>query len=394
MFNRLHLVESMAKRGEVMKKTKKSVIANLLKASMAISLVASLVACSEDSPTNSGENAIPGNSGGVTSLTDARDGKTYKAVTIGPVVWMAENLNYVTESSRCYDDNLDLCEQYGRLYILTSMTGGMIGEDFLSICPEGWRLPRLEESKSLVTYGASALLASGTNSTGFSALLSGYMAPSEFDGSDKFDGMGSVAYIMADERNPEYFIEITEAGAASTVYKSRPSFFHFAIRCVKQIPVIEPGSVISGVLNDPRDGKNYKTVKIGSLNWMAENLNYHDQSLLGKSYCYDNNPDYCEAYGRLYLSDALEGLCPDGWHIPKDIEWFYLNEFVGDNKDVLRADGSNDYGFSVQLAGFMPERDSFRSVNFGAAFWSAEGGIFSVAGGEGVVGLSVRCVQN
>ena len=388
-----------------MKKTKKSVIANLLKASMAISLVASLVACSEVSPTNSGENAIPGNSGGVTSLTDARDGKTYKAVTIGPVVWMAENLNYVTESSRCYDDNLDLCEQYGRLYILSPWTA-LKSDDKFSICPEGWRLPRREESESLVTYGASALLASGTNSTGFSALLSGYMTTSEFDGSDKFDGMGSVAYIMADESSYDHFIVITEAGVTSTGSDPVYSSYHIAIRCVKQIPVIEPGSVISGVLNDPRDGKNYKTVKIGSLTWMAENLNYHDQSLLGKSYCYDNNPDYCEAYGRLYLSDALEGLCPDGWHIPKDIEWFYLNEFVGDNKDVLRADGSNDYGFSVQLAGFMPERDSFRSVNSGAAFWSAEGGYISVAGGipyEGVaggildkrvVGLSVRCVQN
>ena len=139
------------------------------------------------------------------SMTDERDGKVYRTVTIGDQVWMAENLNYAdsvkTPSLKrrnwCYNNVAANCDVTGRLYTwaaaMDSVKTGCGYENCSptlpaqGVCPPNWHLPTYAEWNVLFTAvggqsTAGKVLKSqsgwysngnGTDAFGFSALPAG-----------------------------------------------------------------------------------------------------------------------------------------------------------------------------------------------------------------------------
>jgi len=123
---------------------------------------------------------------------DERDGKRYVYVIIGEQTWMAENLNYNVEGSRCYDDSDFNCETYGRLYdwptaMNNTASSAANPSEVQGVCPADWHLPSDDEWTTLTNYVGNnagrklkatsgwtgSIDGNGTDNYGFSALPGG-----------------------------------------------------------------------------------------------------------------------------------------------------------------------------------------------------------------------------
>ena len=295
------------------------------------------------------------------TLTDERDGKTYKTVVIGKQTWMAENLNYESRYSYCYEDKAENCAKYGRLYMWDAA---------MEACPSGWGLPSLEEFQALVAavggypVAGKALKSTegwkdggnGTDDYGFSALPAGYMQEDSTS-----HNVGEYAQFWSTSGTTwVYQLEAAFDNDSSflfSVYRG----FALSVRCLKgagsanevkatpcktdSTDTCEYGSV-----KDDRDGQTYKTVKIANQWWMAQNLNLETEN----SYCADDST--CAKNGRFYTwaaamdsvgkwsgggkgcglnktcmpSYPVRGVCPSGWHLPSKDELVILRTVVGE----------------------------------------------------------------
>jgi uncharacterized protein (TIGR02145 family) len=151
--------------------------------------------------------------------------------------------------------------------------------------------------------------------------------------------------------------------------------------------------------------QNFKTVKLGSQVWMAENLNVISPG----SWIYNENADLGRSYGRLYTWDAAKNACPSGWHMPTEQEWQKMIEYVGGEGQAgkqLKPNGN--YGFNALLGGFS-DIGSYRLMGYYGAYWTASdfdkehGWYFFITSKDNFItktyfrktyGFSVRCVKN
>ena len=183
-----------------------------------------------------------------------------------------------------------------------------------------------------------------------------------------------------------------------------------------------------GELLDERDNRVYRTLKLGSQVWMAQNLNYATDS----SYCLNNDSLNCDVYGRLYpwhvaVGKTLEecpqdssacdlsadyidnknhvrGICPAGYHMPTDSDYveleryfaekysaevdgnliyvakYLLSPYKWDNMEErglrkAKRDFTNESGFTVLPSGGAVRDDTgswiFSVQSWGARYWTS-----------------------
>jgi uncharacterized protein (TIGR02145 family) len=128
-----------------------------------------------------------------------------------------------------------------------------------------------------------------------------------------------------------------------------------------------------GKFKDPRDDKSYPWIRIGNQIWMTRNL---DRDTAG-GHCYENRPERCDTYGRLYDWNTAQRICPQDWHLPSRAEWDTLIQRAGGItkaaatlKDWRSWDGTDDLGFRMLPAGEY-RSGTFSSIEGATRFWSS-----------------------
>ncbi|MCX6834968.1 MAG: thrombospondin type 3 repeat-containing protein, partial [candidate division Zixibacteria bacterium] len=366
------------------------------------------------------------------TVTDI-DGNVYQTVTIGTQVWMAENLKVthyrngdaipiVTDGATwiglatgayCnYGNDMNNVATYGRLYNWHAVV------DSRNIAPPGWHVASDAEWKQLEMYlgmsqtgadqtgwrgtdeggklketGTTHWLSpntGATNESGFSGLPGGY----RYLGGQYYDVGSHAVFWSSTEASSGFAWCRNLSNAYSGVHRyDGGKEDGFSVRCVKDPTVTDI------------DGNVYRTVTIGNQVWMAENLkvthyrngdailNVTDSAgwigLTTGAYCnYNNDIDNVATYGRLYnwyAASDIRNIAPEGWHVPNDIEWQTLVNYLGGDAIAgwkMKESGTahwlppntgatNEYGFTALPGGYRGWYGIFADLGNYATFWTS-----------------------
>ena len=134
----------------------------------------------------------------------------------------------------------------------------------------------------------------------------------------------------------------------------------------------------TGSFTDPRDGKVYKTIKIGDQWMMAENFAFKPGR--GDYWAYGNDSANLAKYGYLYDWETAKMIAPRGWHLPSKKEWKIFRKSLGAGMDVWwtmnkvyqqMVLGGNS-GFDALFGGvYIISERKFKGIGDEAYFWSS-----------------------
>jgi len=176
----------------------------------------------------------------------------------------------------------------------------------------------------------------------------------------------------------------------------------------------EYGEILSFVTRTSRvtdiEGNMYNSQTIGTQEWMAENLRTAKlkdgtdiplvsdttgwDTLSTPAYCwYENNSAvYKTTYGALYNWYVVNTgkLCPEGWHVPEDEDWFELAEYLGGLNvagGALKEKGesywknpntaaTNTSGFRALPGGLRGDKGKYDYLGYLGAWWSSDESVY------------------
>lgn len=143
------------------------------------------------------------------------------------------------------------------------------------------------------------------------------------------------------------------------------------------------------------DGNVYHTVQVGNQCWLKENMrvrHYPDGTAIPyatattseyfKGYYYypEDHEEYVETYGLLYnfvgemkvnMSENLQGICPNGWHVVTEEEWKAFTDYVLAQPDYNYLDYfSNDKSIDLTPSGYIYNH-TFYTIGFASMMWSS-----------------------
>lgn len=108
--------------------------------------------------------------------------------------------------------------------------------------------------------------------------------------------------------------------------------------------------------------QTYHTVKINGDVWMAENLNYSVSPT--SDYCYEDDAQYCEIFGRLYKANQMYNhICPEGFRLPKK------EELIAALKGKGFDDINQNTGFRMLKPGMRDTSGVYVGTGTSATFW-------------------------
>lgn len=221
--------------------------------------------------------------------------------------------------------------------------------------------------------------------------------------SDATVGGSFISNLTGLSPRTNYYLRAYATNRVGTAYGNQVSFS-------TSNSLFAPGSGVSDI-----EGNNYKSIILGTQEWMQENLkvgkyrngdaiptNLGDSAWEGTSSgAYEMYKDVSEntTYGKLYNFYAVSdprGLCPTGWHVPTDSEWYTLENFVDPSFNDPKVEGydrgtdaggklkavssiwrspnigaTNSSGFTALPGGCRPYYGSIFNIGYGACWWSS-----------------------